>query len=223
MFCRNCGHEVLPGDRFCGSCGTEVVTAQGMQPRKVSNQKSPAAEGSAAGTEHTYREPLKDKKQSYTQDRPLEGKAELKQPETRAPLFSPDYRKYVGIIAALVAFLGLFLPNIVINDFGLSSYIGVSQPSYSYFSIMAESGVQPMSVLAVGSILLVVLLQAANIPLVSLIGCAGMLFSVYMITIAVDGSNGGADYGIGFWLFLIASFVCVFAAFFARRPKENRR
>ncbi|MDO5346009.1 MAG: zinc ribbon domain-containing protein [Lachnospiraceae bacterium] len=211
MFCGNCGQPIQPEDCFCGNCGAKII----VKP------------------EHTYRTQPSDEKPKQVQVRPSdekpqqvqvkpsERKEEVSQPETRMPAFTAEYRKYVGIIAALAAFLGLFLPNIVINDFGLSSYLDISRPSYSYFALMSESDVTFMSLLAVGSIMLVILLQAGNLPLASLIGCAGMLFCAYMVTVAESGSRGTVDYGVGFWLFLFASIVCVFAAFFARRPKEK--
>ena len=153
---------------------------------------------------------------------PAEKNGVEEQAAPRASVFPAEQRKYVGIAAALLAFLGLFLPNVVIEDFGLSSYMGVSQPSYSYFSIMSESEVTFMIALAVISILLVILFQAMDIPLVSLIGCAGMLFCAYMITVAVDGGGSAVNYGIGFWMLLIGGFVCIFAAFFAHRPKKRK-
>ena len=288
MFCRNCGHEIQPGDRFCGYCGTKTVVsqengremgtgqevslagnAQNIAERKAGQNRKqpdgrsaeqntrpsgalpaerntrptgalpaerntrptgiPSAERNTrpAGTPSAERNTRPTGTPSAERNARPSGtpSAERNTKQSgvpRASVFPAEYRKYVGIMAALIAFLGLFLPNVVIEDFGLSSYMGVSQPSYSYFSIMSESEVTFMSALAVISILLVILFQAMDIPLVSLIGCAGMLFCAYMITVAVDGGGSAVNYGIGFWMLLIGGFVCIFAAFFAHRPKKRK-
>ena len=288
MFCRNCGHEIQSGDRFCGYCGTKTAVsqengremgagqevslagnAQNIAERKAGQNRKqpdgrsaeqntrpsgalpaelntrptgalpaerntrptgiPSAERNTrpAGTPSAERNTRPTGTPSAERNARPSGtpSAERNTKQSgvpRASVFPAEYRKYVGIMAALIAFLGLFLPNVVIEDFGLSSYMGVSQPSYSYFSIMSESEVTFMIALAVISILLVILFQAMDIPLVSLIGCAGMLFCAYMITVAVDGGGSAVNYGIGFWMLLIGGFVCIFAAFFAHRPKKRK-
>lgn len=204
MFCRNCGTKMDDSALFCPNCGTEVIHEKNLQEYSE--------------VDYTPQQTYPENDYALVQDHPENSYANAQTYNAPVQRMSSGISigKYLGIAAAFVAFVSMFL------TFASVEALGFRQTA-DFHEWMVESDVGWFFWLTVVSIILVILLQLTNHPKLSLIGCAGMIFTIVIISVAMSEVRhqfgNMAKYGIGYWLFLISTILCVVSAIITKKRR----
>lgn len=187
MFCPNCGAKLEDGALFCGECGTKVAAAP-----QAATTAAPAAQAPA-----------------------------LSKPLVSFKIGNKDFSivkekiDFIGLIAAVVAFIALFMPYYTVS---ISVLGQKAKESANFFTGTPSNAVYIMIV--------ILLYIAANLfskklpaQIISYVLLAFVVITI--IGIKAQTADVVADYGyygsikvypsIGFWLMLIASLVMSFS------------
>lgn len=187
MFCPNCGAKLEDGALFCGECGTKVAAAP-----QAATTAAPAAQAPA-----------------------------LSKPLVSFKIGNKDFSivkekiDFIGLIAAVVAFIALFMPYYTVSV----SILGQKAKESANFFTGTPSN-------AVFIMIVILLYIAANLfsrklpsQIISYVLLAFVVITI--IGIKAQTADVVADYGyygsikvypsIGFWLMLIASLVMSFS------------
>lgn len=218
MFCRNCGTKMDDSALFCPNCGTEVIREKSLKKPQEYPEVNYTPQQTHAEDDYA---PVQD----YQADNyaPVQNYQENNYENAQtynAPVqhmsSGISIGKYLGIAAALIAFISLFL------TFASVEVLGFKQTA-NFHEWMVESDVGWFFWLTLVSILLVILLQLTNHPKLSLIGCAGMIFTIVIISVAMSEVRhqfgNMAKYGIGYWLFLISTILCIVSAIITKKKR----
>lgn len=208
MFCRNCGTKMDDSALFCPNCGTEVIREKTLKkPQEYSEENYTPQQNNP---ENDYA-PVQD----YSENN--YANAQTYNAPAQRMSSGISIGKYLGIAAALIAFVSVFL------TFASVEVLGFRQTA-NFHEWMVESDVGWLFWLTLVSILLVILLQLTNHPKLSLIGCAGMIFTIVIISVAMSEVRhqfgNMAKYGIGYWLFLISTILCVVSAIITKKRRK---
>lgn len=187
MFCPNCGAKLEDGALFCGECGTKVAAAP-----QAATTAAPAAQAPA-----------------------------LSKPLVSFKIGNKDFSivkekiDFIGLIAAAVAFIALFMPYYTVS---ISILGQKAKESANFFTGTSSNAI---------FIMIVILLYiAANLfgkklptQIISYVLLAFVVITI--IGIKAQTADVVSDYGyygsikvypsIGFWLMLIASLVMSFS------------
>lgn len=211
MFCSNCGTQMDDADLFCPNCGTKVVDVENVPPTQPQYQYQQETFSENVNAEQVYAAP------AYT-----------------APVSSvssgSSIGKYVGVGFGVLGIISLFLKVISIHiPEDISSFMkfmGVREGygSWNFFQLMTEAEIAWLFWLTLISIILVIVLQLTNHPKLSLIGCLGMIFAAFILTVAMGDMprqvRAYMKYGIGFYLFIISIIGCVISGIITRKKRK---
>lgn len=204
MFCSNCGAQMDDDALFCPDCGTKVINLE--ESPKPQNQAQPKIVSEKVKTAPAFKSP-------------------------GTPVSSGNSMgKYLGAGSALLAFISLFFKFFIINiPDDISSFMqfmGVRKGygSWNLYQLMTEAEMPWLFWLTVVCIILVIVLQLTNHPKLSLLGCLGMLFTIFILSMATSEMprqfRAFMKYGIGFYLFIISTVLCVVFAIVTRKKRK---
>lgn len=208
MFCSNCGAKMEDTDLFCPECGTKSVNVESSRKAAAPVQKENVFESKAFSAEKapsSYNAPA-----GITPAKPLK--------TTGGTSSFSLIGRFVAAGAGLLAVISMFM------TVAYAEAMGIKQ-SASFMEMLEEGDVAWLFWFALISAVLVIVLQLTNHPKLSLIGCAGMAFTIGIITFAINEVRNNPwgtllKYGTGYYLYLIATILCIVCAFLVKKVRK---
>ena len=200
--CPSCGAEVLPGQRFCPTCGTDLDAAAA-----ATTPSPPAIPAPPPGS---------------AMPQPVAGTTPGAGTETREP--APPWPAWLGVLACGAFAIGAGLDWVRLGDFSSSSF---DIPFAALFSDTAGDGLSIGVVLVViAAIGVAVALLAPRVGALAtgflVVGAIAVLVVVWYLVRILTGDNGGASIlAIGYWLALAGAILTLVSAL-ALLPHRRR-
>ena len=237
MFCNQCGTQVPDNSTVCSNCGA-VFAAPQAAPQPMMQQGQPMMQQGQPMMQQG--QPMMQGQPMYN-GQPMQGYGMPQQPQSNPLEFLtkkyPDGQPFamngvfskknlmskfttidlMGVIAALIAFISVFLPFISYSGWG-------EKDSRSLISgDMTE--VYGMGWAVLFTTLIIMVLYALRFEFMAfLASCLNFVFFISVWTFGASTAKGtdAISLGVGFWFYLIASFVLVLSPFIWKLIKKHQ-